>query len=67
MFALDWIKANTYGAFAGNMEFSFCGGIFKNKNGDYLGSFDIPLGHNNVFSAELNDIMYTIEIADWRG
>lgn len=59
--ALDWIKANTDGASASNPGPSSCGGIFRNKNGDHLGSFVIPLGHDNAFSANLN--VYTPKFA----
>lgn len=65
--ALDWIKVNIDGASIGNLGSSSYGGIFINKHEDHLGSFVIPLGQANVFSAELNVIMYIIKIVSQRG
>lgn len=65
--ALDWIKINIDGASIGNPESSSYGGIFINKHGDHLGSFVIPLGQANVFSVELNVIMYIIKIVSRGG
>lgn len=50
---LNWIKANTNGAMIKNPTKASCGGIFRDSNGSYLGSFAQNLNTTSSFNAEL--------------
>jgi len=63
----DWIKCNIDGASLGNPGPSSCGGIFRDKNADFLGAFAYNLGISNSLIAELNGAMFAIELAHHRG
>ena len=63
----DWIKCNIDGASLGNPGPSSCGGIFRDKNADFLGAFAYNLGISNSLVAELNATMFAIELAHHRG
>jgi hypothetical protein len=48
----DWIKCNTGGTSLGNPCLSACGGSFRNNRGDFLGSFVVNIGIENVLKVE---------------
>jgi ribonuclease HI len=64
---LDWIKCNTDGSALGSPGPSACGGLFRDNNGNHLGSFADFLGDSIAFLAELSGIMRAIELAFDRG
>lgn len=51
----------------GNPSPSSCGGIFRDSNGDFLGAFAYNLGNTKSLVAELNGVMYAIELANQKG
>ncbi|XP_024632555.1 uncharacterized protein [Medicago truncatula] len=58
---LHWIKCNTDGS--SNTNTSSCGGIFRDRNADFLMCFAENTGHENAYFAELSGAMRAIELA----
>lgn len=58
----DWIKCNTDRTSIGVPSIARCGRIFRNSNGDHLGSFSFKIESENTFVVELTDAMIAIEI-----
>jgi len=63
----NWIKCNVDGASEGNPGPASCGGIYRDKNGAFMGAFAYNLGISNSLFAELNGAMYAIELACQKG
>jgi len=63
----NWIKCNIDGASVGNLGPSVFGGIFQDRNAEFLGAFSYNLGITNSLVAELNGAMYAIELAHQKG
>jgi len=57
----QWIKCNTDGS--SNLQSSSCGGIFRNKDTDFLLCFAENTGQESAFFAELSGAMRAIELA----
>jgi len=65
----NWIKCNCDGAAISNPNKAACGGIFRNKDAQFLGCFDEGLGSGNSLFAEMSGAMRAIEFAkekNWR-
>lgn len=63
----NWIKCNIDGASIGNPGPLDCGGVFRDKNADFLGSFAYNIGLSSSLIVELNGAMYAVEIAHQKG
>jgi hypothetical protein len=55
------MKCNTDDSALASSGLSACGGLFRDNNGNHLGSFADFLGDSNAFLVELSGIMRAIE------
>jgi ribonuclease HI len=60
---LNWFKCNIDGASCGNPGNAACGGVFRNRDADFVYGFAEPLEVTNAFVAEMCGAMRAVEIA----
>jgi ribonuclease HI len=63
----NWVKCNTDGASRGSPGASYCGGIFRDHLGTFLGAFSANIGVATSLYAEICVAIYAIEFALARG
>ncbi|PRQ43853.1 putative ribonuclease H-like domain-containing protein [Rosa chinensis] len=64
-----WVKLNIDGLAKGNPGPVACGGVFRDRNGHYIGGFGRGLGNQTAFFAELMGVILGIDYAfkfSWR-
>lgn len=59
----DWVKCNIDGATIGKPGISYCGGIFRDSDTNFLGCFAEKLPLGNAFQGEISEAIRAIEIA----
>ncbi|XP_050207419.1 uncharacterized protein LOC126656837 [Mercurialis annua] len=61
---LTWVKLNTDGAFDANSGIAKAGGLIRDANGSWLGSFCMTVGNGLVVEAELRGVYHGL-LLNW--
>lgn len=61
-FTLGWIKGNTNDVAKGTPSLCACGSMFRNANGDHVGSFSFFVGKGNSLLTKFMGVIMAMEV-----